>query len=84
MRRISCDGQPPVMAANMGAIGMGSTTTNTANTWPTTCCHCAENATRLMFTALSISSIDMKITMMLRRVSTPISPMVNRAAASSA
>jgi hypothetical protein len=42
-----------------------------------------ENATRLMFTAFSISSIDMKMMMMLRRIMTPATPMMNSAAESS-
>ena len=33
---------------------------------------------KLRFAALRISSIDMKMTMMLRRVSTPATPMMNK------
>ena len=40
----------------------------------------AENAIRLMLTAFRISSIDMKMMMMLRRTITPITPIMNSAA----
>ena len=43
-------------------------------------CSCAEKAIRLMLTEFRISSIDMKMMMMLRRTITPIAPMMNRAA----
>src|SRR5579862_8947431 len=36
-----------------------------------------ENATRLMFTAFSINSMDIKIMITFRRVTTPIAPIVN-------
>src|SRR3954447_25405756 len=39
-----------------------------------------ENATKVRFTALSMSSTHMKMMIALRRVSTPITPIVNRTA----
>ena len=47
-----------------------------AKAWPSMLPKCRENATRLMFTAFKISSMDIKIITTLRRVITPITPMV--------
>ncbi len=43
-------------------------------------CSLYEKAIKLMFTAFRISSIDMKMMMMLRRSITPVTPMMNKAA----
>src|SRR5260370_6601339 len=50
-----------------------------AKTCPATSPYKRGQATRLMFTALRISSMDMCTTMTLRRVTTPITPMIKRA-----
>src|SRR2546425_825475 len=50
---------------------------NTLNTWPTMFCSLRLKAMKLMFAAFIISSIDIRMTMALRRVSTPRTPMEN-------
>src|SRR2546425_326390 len=50
---------------------------NTLNTWPTMFCSLRLKALKLMFAAFIISSIDIRMTMALRRVSTPRTPMEN-------
>src|SRR5579884_2064150 len=52
--------------------------TNSANTCPDTLWWNAENATRLMFTAFSISSMLISTSTPLRRASTPYTPVQNR------
>src|SRR5262245_2250605 len=49
----------------------------TANTWPIRSWVLAPKAMKLMLAAFIISSIDMRMTMALRRVRTPRTPMVN-------
>jgi hypothetical protein len=71
-----------MMPSPTAASAAATAITNTANTWPTTCCSWLEYAIRLMFTAFRISSIDMKMMMMLRRTITPITPIMKRAAES--
>src|SRR5205085_10715760 len=68
---------PRPTAASAAATVM----TKMAKTCPVTCCKRLENAIRLMLTAFIINSIDIKMIMMFRRVRTPITPMVNNAAA---
>jgi len=67
---------PNPTAASAAATAM----TKIANTWPITSCNCAENAIKLMLTAFRISSIDMKMMMMLRRTITPMTPIMKSAA----
>src|SRR3954468_6324986 len=55
--------------------------TNRAKIWPATVCRKAPKATRLMLTALRISSIDISTSTPLRRASTPYTPVQNRKAA---
>src|SRR5690242_381139 len=62
-------------AASAAATAM-TKSTNTCPPIPNTCA----NATKVRFTALSMSSTHMKITMALRRNRTPATPMVNRIA----
>src|SRR4051812_20814123 len=62
-------------AASAAATAM----TKKTNTCPPTPNRCA-SATKVRLTALSISSTHMKITMALRRSSTPATPSVNRTA----
>src|SRR5437773_12007751 len=66
---------PRPTAASAAASAM----MKSAKTWPATSPYKRENATRLMFTALRISSMDMSTTMTLRRVTTPTTPMMKSA-----
>src|SRR5436309_101654 len=50
---------------------------NTLNTWPTMFCSLWLKAMKLMFAAFIMSSIDIRMTMALRRVSTPRTPTEN-------
>src|SRR5229473_1879360 len=61
------------------ASAAASAIMNSAKTCPATSPYRREKATRLMFTAFRISSMDMSTTMTLRRVTTPITPMMKRA-----
>src|SRR5207302_1469401 len=54
-----------------------------ANSWPSRFCTWRENVTSVRLAALSISSIEIRITSGLRRTSTPTAPSVNRIALSS-
>ena len=67
---------PSPTAASAAATAM----TKIAKTWPMALCSCAEKAIRLMLTAFRISSIDMKMMMMLRRTITPMTPIMKSAA----
>src|SRR5260370_37902892 len=61
------------------ASAAASAIMKSAKTCPATSPYKRENATRLMFTAFRISSMDMSTTITLRRVTTPITPMMNSA-----
>src|SRR5712692_7396138 len=52
------------------------------NNWPETSRKKLENATKVRFTALSISSMHMNIEITLRLIITPTTPIVNRTAES--
>src|SRR5690348_12222642 len=54
-----------------------------ANSWPSMFCSCRENVTSARLAALSISSMQMRMTRGLRRTSTPTAPSTNRIALSS-
>src|SRR4051812_47837526 len=54
---------------------------NSAKTAPVALCSCVPKATRLRFTALRMSSMDMSTITPFRRASTPYTPMANSAAA---
>src|SRR5262245_13303574 len=58
-----------------------TTITKNTNSWPSTPAHCRLKAISDRLAALSISSMHMKMTMMLRRISTPAAPIRNRSAA---
>src|SRR5216683_1530474 len=66
---------PRPTAASAAASAM----MKSAKTCPATSPYKRENATRLMFTAFRISSMDMSTTITLRRVTTPITPMMKSA-----
>ena len=66
---------PSPTAASAAASAM----MNSAKTCPATSPYKRENATRLMFTAFRINSMDMSTTMTLRLVTTPITPMMKSA-----
>src|SRR5713226_2615988 len=66
-----------MMPSPTAASAAASVMMKMANTCPSADPTSRENATRLMFTAFSISSIDIKIMITFRRVTTPIAPIVN-------
>src|SRR5205807_9021431 len=66
---------PSPTAASAAASAM----MKSAKTCPAASPYNRENATRLMFTAFRISSMDMSTTMTLRLVTTPITPMMKSA-----
>src|SRR6266487_1405355 len=68
-----------MMASPTAASAAATAITKKTNTCPPTPRRCAR-ATNVRFTALSISSTHMKITIALRRSSTPATPSVNRTA----
>src|SRR3954470_21541972 len=68
-----------MIASPTAASAAATVITKKTNTWPATPYTCA-NATKVRFTALSMSSTHMKMMMAFRRVSTPITPIVNRTA----
>src|SRR6266545_5284557 len=68
-----------MMARPTAASAAATAITKNTNTCPPTPSRCA-NAMKVRFTALSISSTHMKITMALRRTSTPATPSVNKTA----
>src|ERR1035441_2127425 len=68
------------MPSPTAASATASTITKIAKICPWTAWAWCENATRLMFTAFRISSMDIRIITMLRRVSTPTVPMSSSAA----
>src|SRR5881628_2203939 len=68
-----------MMASPTAASAAATAITKKTNTCPPTPRRCAR-ATKVRFTALSISSTHMKITIALRRSSTPATPSVNSTA----
>src|ERR1043166_8463065 len=68
-----------MIARPTAASAAATVITKKTNTCPATPYACA-NATKLRFTALSISSTHMKMMIALRRVSTPTTPITNRTA----
>jgi hypothetical protein len=70
------------IASPIAASAAATVSTKSVNTCPTRSPRCAENATRLMLTARSISSIDIRMTMtFLRLTKIPKIPVTNRIAA---
>src|SRR5579885_178197 len=67
-----------MMASPTAASAAATTMTKNTNTCPLRWCHCAAKATNDRFTPFSISSIDMKMVMMLRLIRNPITPQENR------
>src|ERR1700676_2248287 len=67
-----------MMPSPTAASAAASVIIKMANTWPSAETTSRENATRLMFTAFSINSMDIKMMMTLRRVTTPMMPIVNK------
>src|SRR6266508_2155603 len=68
-----------MMARPTAASAAATAITKKTNTWPATPRRWA-SATKVRFTALSISSTHMKMTIALRRSSTPATPSVNSTA----
>src|SRR5213592_2499777 len=68
-----------MMARPTAASAAATVMTKNTKTCPATPYSCA-NATKVRFTALSISSTHMKMMIALRRVSTPTTPIVNSTA----
>src|SRR5689334_22310745 len=68
-----------MMARPTAASAAATVMTKNTKTCPATPYVCA-NATNVRFTALSISSTHMKMMIAFRRVSTPMTPIVNSAA----
>src|SRR4051812_45695501 len=68
-----------MMARPTAASAAATVMTKKTKTCPATPYVCA-NATKVRFTALSISSTHMKMMIAFRRVSTPTTPIVNRTA----
>src|SRR4051794_22520147 len=70
------------MASPIAASAAATVRTNSAKTWPTISPRWVENATRLMFTASRMSSIDIRMTITFFRFrKMPSTPSVNRMAA---
>ena len=67
-----------MMASPIAASPAATAMTKTEKTWPVRSPSCLEKATRLMFTALSISSIDIRTVRRFRLTRTPTTPMVKR------
>src|SRR5438094_10608676 len=68
-----------MMMANPTAASAAATTiTKKTKTCPLKACHCAANATNERFTPFSISSIDMKMVIMLRLIRNPSTPQANK------
>src|SRR5579862_6495738 len=67
-----------IMASPTVASAAATTITKNTKTCPLNFCQCAANATNERLTPFSISSIDMKIVMMLRLIKKPITPQVKR------
>ena len=71
-----------MMASPMVTSAAATTITNSTEIWPSSTPSWRPAATKVRFTALSISSIDMNITRALRRTRMPATPMTNSTAAS--
>ena len=67
-----------MMSSPTVASAAATTITKKTNTCPLRACHCAANATNERLTPFSISSIDMKIVMMLRLIRKPSTPHTNK------
>src|SRR5271169_4368160 len=77
--RVSRVRNTEIMIARPTAASAAATTmTKNTNTCPLSIFNSAAKATNVRFTALSISSIDMKIVMMLRLIRNPVTPQANR------
>src|SRR5580693_6005200 len=70
-----------MMARPTAASAAATTITKKTKIWPETWCHMCANATNVRLTALSISSIDMKMVITLRLIRNAAMPMENRMAA---
>src|SRR6185503_14616653 len=68
-----------MIASPTAASAAATVITKNTKTWPATPYACA-NATKLRFTALSMSSTHMNTMIALRRISTPKTPITNRTA----
>src|SRR3954470_6260894 len=68
-----------MIASPTAASAAATVITKNTNTWPATP-YAWANATKLRFTALSISSTHMNTMIALRRISTPNTPIANSAA----
>src|SRR5688500_2470607 len=68
-----------MIASPTAASAAATVMTMKTNTWPVMP-YAVENATKVRFTALSMSSMHMKMMIALRRVSTPTTPIVNSTA----
>src|SRR5438045_1729402 len=66
-----------MMASPTAASAAATTITKKTKIWPLNACQCAANATNDKFTPLSISSMDMKMVMMLRLIRKPVTPQAN-------
>src|ERR1035438_3529173 len=69
-----------MIASPTAASAAGTTMTKKTNMCPLSILSSAANATNVRLTALSISSIDMKMVMMLRLIRNPATPQANRIA----
>src|SRR6185312_11201220 len=71
-----------MMARPTAASAAATTITKKVNRWPATCLCWFAKVTKLRLTALSISSMHMKIVIILRRKINPATPITNRTALS--
>src|SRR5262249_50335876 len=69
-----------MIASPTAASAAATVITMNTKSWAPTSPKDPENATRVRFTALSISSMQMKIVIVLRFTMTPAAPMVKRTA----
>ena len=70
-----------MMARPTAASAAATTMTKKTKIWPVTWCHMWAKATKVRLTALSISSMDMKMVMTLRLMRNAATPMEKRMAA---
>src|SRR5437773_30226 len=81
MLRVSRVRYTAMMIAKPTAASAAATTiTKNTKTWQLRACHFAAKATNERFTPLSISSMDMKMVMILRLIKNPVTPHANRIA----
>ena len=69
-----------MMASPTAASAAATVITKKTTTCPSTAPRLRASATKLRFTAFSMSSIAMKMTMTFRRTSTPTTPIANSTA----